>query len=717
MAEEHAGQRQAGILAAPWMKIFAAFRVAIDPQKLALAAIGILAMALGWWILAIVFFSFSPTAPTLDQFSGETEEETWKSFKSARMKWNLLYKMAGYQEIPVRVDAGDVADSMAEYKLLSAIETAVNRINTPIVVVLNADPPFLKIGAKIFTFDPASYDQRLKTLKDLKLSQLRIIDDEKKAVEVAGAKIDLVNAKDLDALKAELKAAKSLDQIEFEAQAEKDSLKRKEKLAAIEEFRAQLLNPKIKPFGYLRTWPWSEERGPNPYLLVTGEAPPDQSHGVVNWLITEQAPVLLEPLYKLFAPIKYWFDPAGGFRNRVYLFFVIVWMLVVWGVIGGAITRMAIVQVARNEKVGPAEALRFVRARIQSYVTAPLFPLVFLAGLAIFLLIFGLFEQIPLLGDILVAGLFWPVVLIFGLIMTVVLLGLVGWPLMYATLSAEGSDSFDAISRSYSYVFQATWSYLFYGVLALLYGAVLVFFVGFLSSVMVYMGKWGISNGNLWQSREPSYLFMYAPTSFGWRDLLLEKSDNVQQAKVILNNGAEVYRNQLQPEYVEKLAWYNHFGAALVSFWLTIFFMLVVGFGYSYFWTASSIIYLLMRQKVDDTEMDEIHMDDEEDEFTPPAYVPPETSKPAEPKPAQQNVTMVEAPTLRASPPASTSPPSSTLPVHSASPPPAATPAAPSPAESPSPMRAAPKTMLAPPDADPDQPDDTAPRGHNGDAE
>ena len=44
---------------------------------------------------------------------------------------------------------------------------------------------------------------------------------------------------------------------------------------------------------------------------------------------------------------------------------------------------------------------------------------------------------------IFVAGLFWPLVILVGLIMAVVLVGLVGWPLMYSTISAEGSDSFD----------------------------------------------------------------------------------------------------------------------------------------------------------------------------------------------------------------------------------------------------------------------------------
>src|SRR5262249_20682833 len=49
---------------------------------------------------------------------------------------------------------------------------------------------------------------------------------------------------------------------------------------------------------------------------------------------------------------------------------------------------------------------------------------------------------------------------------------------------------------------------------------------------------------------------------------------------------------------------------------LYLIFLIVVGFGYSFFWCASTIIYLLMRRRVDDTDLDEIHL--EEDEFEEP---------------------------------------------------------------------------------------------------
>jgi hypothetical protein len=425
---------------------------------------------------------------------------------------------------------------------------------------------------------------------------------------------------------------------------------------------------KTKPHGRLRTWPWFEYRGENPYLLTTTfvKASTDESRALpwepghfLGWFFGHQVPVLIEPLVKFLSPIAYFFDErAGGWGNRIYLLLVILSTLAVWAFFGGAITRMAAVQVARNEKIGMRESLRFAKDRFQSFFSAPVFPLICLGILTFFLVLFGLFSGlIPIVGDVLIAGLLWPIVILLGLIMAVVLVGLVGWPLMNPTISTEGSDSFDALSRSYSYVYQAPWHYLWYALVALAYGAVLVFFVGLMGSLMVYLGEWGVNQApflaspNPANDREPSYLFVYAPTSFGWRDLLLHSSPFAKEDLVATPNGGLRRAYEMSNEYWATMRPWNYVGAVLVSIWLYLLFLLIVGFGYSFFWVASTIIYLLMRQKVDDTDIDEVHLEEEEteepfaaDATAPGAAVP---SKPATSVPATGNVTMVEAPTLR----------------------------------------------------------------------
>src|SRR5262249_25581613 len=161
---------------------------------------------------------------------------------------------------------------------------------------------------------------------------------------------------------------------------------------------------RYKPYGRLRSWPWFEDRGPNPYLLVTGRATAygdDVTRGVpwergefFGWFARDQVPVLIEPLVKFLRPIVYLFDPGSGAWNRIYLLLVILWTLATWALFGGAITRMAAVQVARpNEKVGMTEAVRFAWSRYKSFFSAPLFPLLFIVVLTVFLILFAVVQE------------------------------------------------------------------------------------------------------------------------------------------------------------------------------------------------------------------------------------------------------------------------------------------------------------------------------------
>src|SRR5207249_4007830 len=131
-----------------------------------------------------------------------------------------------------------------------------------------------------------------------------------------------------------------------------------------------------KPYGALRSLPWDEDRGPNPYLLATAQTTIEPGR-LGEWFLTREVPVLIEPLRKFIAPVLGLLTPGGGLYNSFYFLLVIVWTLVVWGLFGGAITRMASVQVARGEKISMREAVRFVSSRYVSFLSAPLIPLLF----------------------------------------------------------------------------------------------------------------------------------------------------------------------------------------------------------------------------------------------------------------------------------------------------------------------------------------------------
>ena len=128
-----------------------------------------------------------------------------------------------------------------------------------------------------------------------------------------------------------------------------------------------------------------------------------------------------------------------------------------------------------------------------AYVTAPLFPLF---GVLLFVLpvaIVGLIGHAGSVGLAAVAIL-WPLFMIAGLVIVIFLAGLLfGWPLMWPTISAEGTDSFDALSRSYSYVYQRPLHYLWFALVGGFLGVLGAIVVNYFAAAVVYLTAWAVS--------------------------------------------------------------------------------------------------------------------------------------------------------------------------------------------------------------------------------
>lgn len=441
------------------------------------------------------------------------------------------------------------------------------------------------------------------------------------------------------------------------------------------------------PGGRLRTMPWYEYRGPNPFTAMTtliGGSSVERSN-TLREFGTGSVPVLVEPLVKLLLPVSKIISPGVSTQTRFFLLGVIVWSLAVWAFAGGVITRMAALQLANKGPVKVMDAVRFVSARYLNYLLAPLVPLAIIAVVVLGLIGFGLLGLIPFFGDVLFLGLGLPVVIGGGAVMAVFLVGLVGYPLMYTTLSAEGdaSDTFDALSRSINYVYQAPWQYAWYLLVTVLYGAIVTFFVLFFMSLSVYMGKWAVSltASAVYPEQKPDYLFIYAPESFGWKDLLLKDSPYAVKEVVEPKEGGRFVKEYV-PADAEADAKargtfvaYNKWGAGLVCFWLTLFFLMMLGFSYSFFWSAATMIYFLMRKHADEIEMDEVFLEEEAPEVPPappkiadgtvPVPASPATSLPVImtppappiPTPPAPPIPLAEPPVVTAPPPVPVQPP------------------------------------------------------------
>ena len=285
--------------------------------------------------------------------------------------------------------------------------------------------------------------------------------------------------------------------------------------------------------------------------------------------------------------------PRWLFHNHpVFAMLFTAWYLVIWSIFGGAISRIAAVHVARDEKISVRQALRFSISKVLSFLFAPLIPLLIILVIGVVVSATGwllMTTKLPI-----VMGLIFFLALLAGFIMTLVALGtLGGFNLMFPTVAVEGSDSFDAISRSFSYVFARPWRMLWYTLVALVYGGIAYLFVRFFLFVMLtlthfFVGWWLGPTASQYWNGSPS--IWPAPT---W--------DNLTYTI----------------DYVH-LKGIDDLAAGLISFWVYLAIGLLGAFAISFYFSANTIIYYLMRREVDATELDDVYVEESEDEFGEP---------------------------------------------------------------------------------------------------
>jgi hypothetical protein len=296
-----------------------------------------------------------------------------------------------------------------------------------------------------------------------------------------------------------------------------------------------------------------------------------------------------------------------------YWLFAIAFLAValgIWAVFGGAIHRIAALHFAREEKISVTQALKFSCSKALSFYTAPLIPLALILVAGVLMALGGL-----ILGNwdvsAVLMGVLFGLAVLGGLVIAFLMVGLLagGW-LMYPTIAVESSDSFDAISRSYSYVFSRPWRTAAYGLVALVYGVICYLFVRLFAYLVLcsthYFVGWGVFAGG--QS--------VAPTA--------DKLDVIWPAPT--------YNNLIAWPTWEAMNGWEAVSGVLVLIWVLPIAGLVLAFLLSYCSSASTVIYFLLRRKVDATDLDDVYVEEPEEE--PLAPVEPE-AKEAEKEPAE----------------------------------------------------------------------------------
>lgn len=288
----------------------------------------------------------------------------------------------------------------------------------------------------------------------------------------------------------------------------------------------------------------------------------------------EAASGILSPLWSIIEPGSRLFERGNSWADVAWLWTRLLFHLAVWSLIGGAIARMAAVQFARREGPTARSALRYSAAHFGSTMGSPLLPLVFIGFFWLLCLAGGLVGRLPGIGEAIV-GIFWFVPLLIGIVMAVMLLVIaLSWPLMVATISTEGTDSFDGLSRGYDFVINRTWYALWLLLLTVVYGAVVITFVSWIANEGTQLAFWSVASGMGNENISP--LLPPGP-------------------------GAAT----------------ETFGGTAVAFWQSVFGWLLRGFVISYFWTAVTIIYFLLRLSLDAKPLSDVYI--------PAAVAPGET--------------------------------------------------------------------------------------------
>jgi len=289
---------------------------------------------------------------------------------------------------------------------------------------------------------------------------------------------------------------------------------------------------------------------------------------------------------------------AVGWAVRFHFGYCIVFFVIglaVISVAGGAICRIAALQFARGEKPGLTEAIRYSIKKFTSFFTAPLAPVGIIIFIGIFIFLLGLAGNIPRAGELIV-GLGMPLALFAGVLIAVIVIGAVaGLNLMFPAVAYDGSDCFDAISRSFSYVYARPWRMIVYTAIAAVYGSICYTFVRFFAFLSVWITRWILQLG-LWAdngSNQVNKLVAIWPKP---------------EFRYLLGSSSPATSN-----------WTESVAAFLVYLFLLVVVGLVVSFIISFYFSANTIIYSLMRKTVDNAALEDIYLQFDEAEVEPAA--------------------------------------------------------------------------------------------------
>ncbi|MGB2987907.1 MAG: hypothetical protein WBE26_18720, partial [Phycisphaerae bacterium] len=219
------------------------------------------------------------------------------------------------------------------------------------------------------------------------------------------------------------------------------------------------------------------------------------------------------------------------------------------------------------------------------------------------------------LGD-LIGGVAFPLAILGGFVISILLLGmLVGGSLFWPAVAVEGSDAFDSFSRGLSYPLSKPWKTILYAIITIIYASICWVFVNLFTFCMLAITRAVVGFGTSplgWWSR-------------GQEGEAVSKLDLLWP----FSGPNALYA---WPQWQE-LAWYEYFSAFFIGVYVLITIGLMWSFLASFYFSASTTIYYLLRRDVDGTDHEDVYLKEEEEEepvIGGPTTQAPETETPSE---------------------------------------------------------------------------------------
>jgi hypothetical protein len=292
-------------------------------------------------------------------------------------------------------------------------------------------------------------------------------------------------------------------------------------------------------------------------------------------------------------------------------------LLFLFSYYGGAVTRIVAVEIATGNRPSSKEARSFVQNHFWSY-----FSPTFLIAFVFFFLYFShsllgvLAQNLGAFGQTLMA-LTLPLFFFFSFVMlTLIVGGVFTFPFSQVSPSIEGGDFFDTFSHSFNYFFTRPWHYFFYNLIATVYGVlVLSLFLAFALGML---------------------LLSLDALAYGYNFFLGKEAESFQQVFLY----TLFFQKVSAPSFI-------------FSLMVLAFFFFLAGFLFSYFYTAQTLIYLLLRKSSDIVDIREVYFEEKRlDEFDAQkaGFVAASQPSPkASPKPSSRPlITPTEIPTEKA---------------------------------------------------------------------